>query len=224
MATLYDNRNTPPTHSSDNATLDEKAELHNSGISEAYRFLTETVDRQLSEIKNARETTRAHSSTIEIERPVSTEKVMPKTPATYEPKREYTPYTHEKVDSDLFRAETLDRAIRNNLYREETVVPVEMPVERVEEIASVKVEDRAYLSSFAKTAIAVFCAVVTMMLTMICINTQVLNQKALQITQLEQTHNELVANNVKLRKQIEDATSEETIEEFALANGMIKVK
>ena len=225
MATLYDNKTTTPTHDSTDVTSDRNAELHNSGISDAYRFLTETVDRQLSDIKNARAAARAtYSSTIEVERPVPTERIAPKTMPTYEPAPQATPYKRERVASDLFRAETLDRAIRNNVPTEEVFVPVEVPVARIEEVPSFETEAKVSLSTFAKTVMAVFSAVIVMMFTMICINTQILNQKAVQIEQLEQTHNELVAKNIQLRNQIKEATSEEAIEEFALANGMVKAE
>ena len=227
MATLYDNKTTTtPTDSSSCPVQDRNAEIHNSGISDAYRFLAETVDRQLSEIKNAREATRSHSATIEIERPAPTEKIAPKTVPAVEPKREETPYVRERVDSDLFRAETLDRAIYNHVYREESYVPAEMPMAEVKEVAipSPSVEGNAHLSTFAKTVMAVFAASVVMMFSLICINTQVLNQKAVRISQLEQTHNELVTKNIQLRKQIEEVTSEDAIEEFALSNGMVKAE
>ena len=55
------------------------------------------------------------------------------------------------------------------------IAPVEIQPANVQAVA----EETVFgLSSFAKTVAAVFCAVIVTMLTMICINTQIINEKA----------------------------------------------
>lgn len=200
MATLYEN-GTGGTI----VVPNREEQLHNSKISENYRILREALDRQFDVIE-AETTSQTYASTLAPERPVPTN-----TPTQ-------TPATHERVQSPLFTTETLDRAIQNNVVTQPIapVAPVEMPT------ATVAVEETYSLNSFAKTVAAVFAAVIVMMLTVICINTQVINQKATQLYELEQTRNELVTKNVQLKKLIKEATSEERIEEFAEKNGMVK--
>lgn len=200
MATLFDNRigGTP-------VAPDPQEQLHNSKISENYRIIKEALDRQFDVIE-AENATTTYASTIAPERPNTTQ-----APAQTPTQREAMP---------LFTPDTLDRAIQNNVaVRPITpIAPMEIPVAREEKA----VEESYSLNSFAKTVAAVFAAVIVMMLTMICINTQVLNQKEVQLAELEQTRNELVTKNVELKKLIKEATSDERIEEFAKNNGMVK--
>ena len=192
MATLVENK-TSNTMSAKQAEL-----LHNSQISENYRLLRDLENRQFESIERERASLQSNANVLTIERP------------------------RERVTSDLFTVETLDRAIRNNTV----VEPVEMVVEPVQPqavaVESVAREEVAMLSSFAKTVAAVFAAVIVMMLTIISINTQIISQKAAYLSTLEQKQQELIAQELDLQEKILRQTSKQAIEEFAEKYGMVK--
>lgn len=60
------------------------------------------------------------------------------------------------------------------------------------------------------------------MLTLICVNTQILSRKSAELKDLERQRQELVERNEEIQRRIEDAQSEETIREYAISNGMIQ--
>ena len=195
MATLLENQT--PTMSAKQAEL-----LHNSQISENYRLLRDLESRQFETIERERASLQSNANVLTVERPAE----LPR----------------ERVTSDLFTVETLDRAIRNNAVAE----PLESIVEPVQPqavaVENVMQEDVAMLSSFAKTVAAVFAAVIVMMLTIISINTQIINQKASYLSTLEQKQHELVAKELDLQEKIARQTSKKAIEEFAEKYGMVK--
>ncbi len=189
---------------------DREAELHNAQIKERYRILKDAEDRQFAE-------------SFEREQSVRASVIAPERPATLETPIETPTYSHERVDSSLFTTETLDRAIRNNTPTASMmpIAPVEIQPSKVE----AAVEETVFgLSSFAKTVAAVFCAVIVTMLTMICINTQIINEKAAKLAELEKQQRTLIQRSAKLQDQLEEATSDETIEEFALKYGLVKAE
>ncbi len=195
MATLLETKT--PTMSAKQAEL-----LHNSQISENYRLLRDLESRQFETIEQERASLQSNANVLTIERPSE----LPR----------------ERVTSELFTAETLDRAIRNNAV----VEPVESIVEPAQPQAVVVEnamrEEVAVLSSFAKTVAAVFAAVIVMMLTIISINTEIINQKASYLSTLEQKQQELVARDLDLQEKIARQTSKKAIEEFAEKYGMVK--
>jgi outer membrane murein-binding lipoprotein Lpp len=195
MATLFENQ-TANTVSAKNAEL-----LHNSKISENYRLLRDLEEQQFATIQQERAEAQAHANVLTREQSA----VLPR----------------ERVTSELFTTETLDRAIRNNVVAEPVVqtIPTQLNSQVVESVA---VEEVAVLSSFAKTVAAVFAAVIVMMLTLICINTQIINQKASYLSTLEQKQQELVAKELDLQGKIARQTSKKAIEEFAEKYGMVK--
>lgn len=198
MATQLENK-TPNTTSANQAEL-----LHNSQISENYRLLRDVQTRQLETIEQERASLQSNANVLTREFVRSNE--LPR----------------ERIHSELFTTETLDRAIRNNV----AVEPVERRVEPVQpEVVvaeSVASEEVAVLSSFAKTVAAVFATVIVMMLTIICINTQIINQKATYLSELEQKKQELVVKELDLQEKIARKTSKKAIEEFAEKYGMVK--
>ena len=116
--------------------------------------------------------------------------------------------------------------MREEMAFSETVnIPVNAPAAPVEmPVAAVNVEPRAEgyaLNGLAKMVIAAFAALVTVMLTVICINTQVIRKKTVQLRNLEQRQEELVRENAELEKNIEEAKSFDKILEFVEENGMI---
>ena len=212
MATLLENQKMNTV-----AAPDRNAELHNAQISENYRLLRDAEERQFASTEEEKATaySSVRASVLAPERPAEAQTpVAPVAPAEF---------THERVESPLFTTETLDRAIRNNapVAPVTPIAPVEIQPAQTEAIAQ---ETTFALSSFAKTVAAVFAAVVVMMLTLICINTQIINERAARISELESEQRSLIQRSIKLRDQIEEATSEENIEEFALQHGMVKAE
>ena len=208
MATLL---NTQKMNSATAPNLeDREAELHNAQIRERYRLLKDAEERQFAE-------------SFEREQTVRASVIAPERPATVETPSAPPAFAHERVESPLFTTETLDRAIRNNAPAAPMTpyAPVEIQPTSVEAVA----EETVFgLSSFAKTIAAVFCAVIVTMLTMICINTQIINEKAAKLAELEKQQRTLIQRSAKLQDQLEEATSDETIEEFALKYGLVKAE
>ena len=196
MATLLENK-TSNTISANQAEL-----LHNSQISENYRLLRDLENRQFESIERERASLQSNANVLTVERPLE----LPR----------------ERVTSELFTVETLDRAIRNNVVVEPEERVVEQTQSKAAVVESVAHEEVAMLSNFAKTVAAVFEAVIVMMLTVICINTQIINQKAEYLSTLEQKKQELVAKELDLQEKIIRQTSKKAIEEFAEKYGMVK--
>ena len=89
-------------------------------------------------------------------------------------------------------------------------------------VVAVAQEAQYSLSNMAKVVMAVFAALVTVMLAVICINTQIINQKTLQLQALETQRAELLEENAEIQSRIMEARSEESIREYANSQGMIE--
>ena len=63
--------------------------------------------------------------------------------------------------------------------------------------------------------------VIVAMLTMICINTQIIRQKKIQLKNLEQKKEQLMEQSEEIQRRIEAARSEETIRQYAVENGIL---
>ena len=243
MATVFENRPAPVS-----TRPEDEAALHNAHIKERYEKLRNAEATQLSESfseaeRSAYSAPRASASTLAPERPRET---FSYSSAPIEEAPRTNGYVHTRVDSPLFTPETLDRTLRREDYGfmapvapeeqkaevneemavSETVnVPVNAPAAPVEmPVTAVNVEPRAEgyaLNSLEKMVIAAFAALVIVMLTVICINTQVIRRKTVQLRNLEQRQEELVQENAELEKNIEDAKSFDKILEYAEEHGMI---
>ena len=97
------------------------------------------------------------------------------------------------------------------------------PVEFVEPVkaAEVAVEAHYSLTPLAKIVMAVFTFVIVAMLTMICVNTQIIRQKKIQLKNLEEKKDQLVEQSEEIQRRIEAAKSEEAILKYAEANGLL---
>lgn len=243
MATVFENRPAPVS-----TRPEDEAALHNAHIKERYEKLRNAEATQLSESfseaeRSAYSAPGASASTLAPERPRET---FSYSSAPTEEAPRTNGYVHTRVDSPLFTPETLDRTLRREDYGfmapvapeeqkaevneemavSETVnVPVNAPAAPVEmPVTAVNVEPRAEgyaLNGLAKMVIAAFAALVIVMLTVICINTQVIRRKTVQLRNLEQRQEELVQENAELEKNIEDAKSFDKILEYAEEHGMI---
>jgi outer membrane murein-binding lipoprotein Lpp len=76
------------------------------------------------------------------------------------------------------------------------------------------------LTPFAKMLMAAFTFVVIAMLTMICINTQIIRQKSVRIQNLEEKKQQLLEQTQEIQDRIKAAQSEETIRQYAVENGI----
>ena len=184
--------------------IDKEAELHNSRINNMYTILqnaeSEQLERLWEEAKNA-----PQASVLAPEKPVETPVETP----TYE---------HTPVESDLFTPATLDRTIERSvpLYPAYQPAPTQVAVEAEQE------EYTFSLTSMAKKAIAIFASAATVMMALICVNTHIINQRRAEINALELSNANARVAIAQLEEQIAIESSEESIYQWALAEGLIE--
>ena len=188
----YDGRKT--------TVIDKEAELHNSRINNMYTILqnaeSEQLERLWEEAKNA-----PQASVLAPEKPAET-----------------PVYEHTPVESDLFTPATLDRTIERSvpLYPAYQPAPTQVAVEAEQE------EFTYSLTSMAKKAIAIFASAAAVMMTLICVNTHIINQRRAEINALELSNANARVAIAQLEKEIAEASSEEAIRAWALAEGLIQ--
>jgi cell division protein FtsL len=213
MATLEDVR------TKEIAALKE-AELHNAGIKERYNRLRDAEERQFSQnTQNATDYT-VRASVLAPEKPAfSTFENVPQTAQT----PQVTQFVRERVVSPVFTTEKFDvlTDAQTTQAPQMVMAPVEIPVTHTAQAVQPQ-EEQYSLSAFAKKAIAAFCATVTVMMTLIGVNTHLINQKRVEIERLQTEQTQLLKENEEIQRRIREATSEETIREYAQSQGMIK--
>lgn len=190
-------------------TLNEEQEAvaHNAQIKERYRILQEADTNEFSGPAYVA----AKNSTIFAEQQgdiaaVSTLPVQEQAPQV---KEFATNLAQEKQEtSSLFTVETLNR-----LQRQTAVAPVAT--------TKAAVADSYSLTPLAKTVLAVVMAIITLMLTVICINSAVLRHKNLQIKNYEQKKEQLLEQYEQLQQRIADARSEDSIIQWATEKGLV---
>ncbi|MBQ8427888.1 MAG: hypothetical protein IJX18_01385, partial [Clostridia bacterium] len=181
----------------------EEAALHNAQIKERYQRLQSVEASQLAEALS--QTPRA--SVLAPERPVQAQSPVQ--------------HVEEREVSSVFTAETLDRTLQNRApVLEKPIVPsvAQAPVE-VQAVAVQKVE----LSRFAKVFLSACAAVVTVLLCLICVLTQVISAKQVELSALEGSTAQLREEYARILSEKEEImTDVEAIEEYAKSQGMIK--
>ncbi|MBO5479751.1 MAG: hypothetical protein J6A63_00985 [Clostridia bacterium] len=193
-------------------TAQQEAERHNALIKERYKRLQDAEASQFAANTqtNATEYT-VRASVLTPSRPVE------ETPAI-EQAPQVTEYVREKIDSPVFTTEKFQAIEQQPIMQAPTYAPVEIQTTQT----AVAVEEQYSLTQFAKMVIAAFAAAVIVMLTLICVNTQLIRFETTQL-QAAQTRNvQLQEEYAKVQQRIEDATSQETILEYAQSNGMIQ--
>lgn len=212
-------------------------ERHNAQINECYQRLLNIENDQFgsatAETNRAAQENTVRASVITPERPVHTQTFQPI------PMREQTPhvteYVRTKAPQGLLDAATIERIQAQ--VEQESAAAYAMPVAPVYEQpvvipdtkankteAAVKVAEESYsLTTFAKLVMAVFATIVVAMLTLICVNTQLINQKNARLEELETRKAELIEQNAEMQRRIAEAKSEETIREYALSQGMVQI-
>ncbi len=180
--------------------IDREAEMHNAQINDMYAILrnsdSEVLEQLWAEAKAA-----PRASVVAPEKPVNA------------PTQQRT-----AVDTDLFRTSTLDRTLERSACTyaptQNVYAPAVTPAQVMEESFS--------LTSAAKKAIAVFASLATIMLTAICVNTQIINNREAEIARLEARNANARIELAQLQADIEYQSSEEVILQWAAEEGLVK--
>ena len=209
MATLMENQMIR------NLTVDKEAELHNAQINERYKRLQNAEADQFAESTEEIRAESAYSVRASVLTPDAP--VLENT-SVFEQTPQITEFVREEVQSPVFTTEKFESVVENAPVAVQT--PVELPIQKV--VTAVAKQAEYSLTAMAKVVMATFVAVVVLMLTLICVNTQTLERKSVQLKNLEKQREELVERNEELQLRIEKAQSEETIREYAISQGMIQ--
>ena len=190
----------------------EEAQRHNEMIRERYRKLQNAMADQFAE--------ETHTEEARTEEETYAKVAAPETPTLYvAPSNVETPVfeqnprvTEYRSTLSVFTTEKFE-----NLQKEEVIAPVVAPAP----VQTVAVASQASysLSMLAKITMAAFVFVVVAMLTLIGINTQLINQKRMRIQNLEEKQEQLMEQYNDLQARIQAATSEETILNYAQSQG-----
>lgn len=213
----------------------EEAKRHNEMIRERYRQLQNAEEIQLSETFSDAEQAKEIAPSAPAFNAAPAVPVAPVTPAPAEPARtEERSVNVSQQQRELFTADTFRRVLSDNV-QEQTAAPVQaeavreiyapvfVPEKKSEAVKEAQKEAETYsLTSAAKAMIAAFAALVVLMLTVIGINTRILNAKGAELTALELQRAELVEESRALAENIVNTTSEETIANWAAQNGWTK--
>lgn len=217
MATLLDTR-------TETYQALEEAQKHNALINERYRRLQNAEADQFSAPTTERNETAyaVRASVLAPERPaVSETPLVEQTP-------QVTEYVRSRIETPVFTTEKFDVAERQETLASTyapTPVAIATPVEiqAPAKAAAAMTEAQYSLSHMAKMVLAAFVAVVTVMLALICVNTQLIEQRATRIRSLEERRAELVTEYAELQRAIEIAKSEDTVRDYAQGQGMIQL-
>ena len=210
----------------------EEARRHNEQIRQKYLQLQNAEEAQLSHVfENAEQQTRAE----EFNAPAAPVSTMPAAPVAPAQTAQAKTVSLTEQQKDLFTADTFRRMVSGAAkaqapvqapVQESVQTPVYRPVftpapEKTQE--AVKQAEKSLesysLTNAAKAVIAAVAAFVVLLITLIGINTRILNAKGVELSALEAKKAELAEQSRELAERIENATSEETIAAWAQANG-----
>ncbi len=193
-----------------------EAQKHNAQIRERYnRLLSAEADQLASETYAQTPVQEVRASVLAPEAPAYVSPITENTPVL-EQEPQVTEFVREEVASAVFTTEKFDNLQQfGNANVAEAIAPTYVaPVFQSATAAAVEVEHYS-LSAFAKKVIAGVGAAMIAMVSLIGVNTQIINNKKMQLRRLEQRQSELVNENARLQEEIEIATSEETIRAWA---------
>lgn len=200
-----------------NYNAETEAQKHNARISENYNRLKNAIASQFAEDvrTDERRAEDAYANVGAHERPTY---ISPNggTASTYAQVPTVTEYASQRTAA-LFTTEKFERI---QLPEEQAIAAPTQAAPA--QVAAVQMEAQYSLSFMAKMVILAFAAVVTVMLALICVNTYTISAKRANIARLEEQKAMLIEQNELVQKRIEDATSEETIREYAESQGMVK--
>ena len=183
---------------------EQEAQQHNAQINERYRKLLSAENDQFSE-----QTYAAPVASTVIAPTVDETPVMEQAP-------QVTEFVRERVAAPIFTTEKFEM-LQGTAVRP---APVFAPVfeQKAKNVAAV--EAQYSLTPLAKVVMAVFTMIVIAMLTMICINTRLIENKSIRIKNLEKQREELMERNEEIQQRIAAARDPETIREYAESHGM----
>lgn len=201
MNTLFD-RNTQE---------DQERVLHNSKINERYKEILGTVEGQFGKEETVVNTVQTYAPVMDA--PTVDAPAMEQTPRV-------TEYTPTGVAATLFTTETLDRIGANPV--EDTFAPTVIMPQAVEVAAPVIEKEATYsLTPMAKVVMAVFTAVVVIMLALIGVNSQTIQRQSLRLKNLEEKKQELIERSEEVQRYIAELQTEESIIERATEAGLL---
>ena len=196
-----------------------EAQKHNAQIRERYnRLLSAEADQLASETYAQAPVQEVRASVLAPEAPTYVSPVTAETPVL-EQVPQVTEFVREEVAASVFTTEKFDRLQEfngvSNSAAAEVVAPTYVaPVFQNAAAATMEVEQYA-LSSFAKKVIAGVGAAIVTLMSIVGINTHVINNKKAQLRSLQNRQQELVNENARVQEEIEIATSEDTIRAWA---------
>ena len=190
----------------------EEAQKHNAMINERYRKLQNAVADQFSNETTAQVEENVTAEAVREEAPLY---ISPSNVATLEQAPRVTEYVAPTA-SALFTTQKFEAV---KAYEATQAKPVEIatPVQATETAAEVHYS----LTPLAKIVMAVFTFVIVAMLSLICVNTQIIRQKKIQLKNLEEKKEQLMEQSEEIQRRIEAAKSEETIRKYAEENGLL---
>lgn len=182
-----------------------EAQKHNAMINERYRRLQNALADQFAETSDsAQENENTETSVFtSVEDSVALEQAP-----------QVTEYVQTRPSSALFTAEKFDR-----MQGMEQAYAAPAAVSAPVTVARVKSEVQYCLTPFAKIAMAIFTFVIVAMITLICVNTHIINQKSIKLKNLEKKKEQLMEQSEDLQRRIDEARSEEAIRAYAEAQG-----
>ena len=186
--------------------IDREAEAHNAKINDMYALLQNAESEQLEQLwAEAKQSPRG--SVVAPERPA-----------------EKTAYEHTPVRSDLFTPAALDKTLERNapVYTPNYNVYTPVQVAPTVPQTAVEAETTFSLTAAAKKAIAIFASAATVMMTMICVNTHMINAREAEIARLEANNASARVRLAQIQEDIEYYSSEEVIRQWAEENGLVQ--
>ena len=176
------------------------AEQHNAMIRERYRKLQSAEADQFAEVSSTNDAQPAYSA---YEAPVSNNEAESSMRAT----------------ASIFSAEKFDRL--QGFQQESAYMPTRTaPAMVVRPVAAV--EEHYGLTPLAKILMAVFTLIIVAMISLVCVNTQIIQQKKIKIRNLEQKKEQLLEQNEEIQRRIQEAQSDETIRQYAMSQGKVQ--
>ena len=198
-------------------TVEEEAQKHNAMINERYRRLQDAEADQFG--SSTIDAQSVSATVIAPEKPVQTQPVDTSSLAQAP---QVTEYVRSRIETPVFTTEKFNAVSDVAVAKPTVSAPVApMPVEVIAPVQAVEQEVQYSLSRMAKMVIVAFVTLVVAMLSLICVNTQIIRQKTIRIQNLEEKKQELIEQNQEIQRRIEIAQSDETIRAFAQSQGMI---
>ena len=201
-----------------------EAQQHNARIAERYERLKNLRNAQQEQCQEA-ETVRASAVTAEPVRPTFTaQPTVAETPVMQQTPQ-ITEYAHAAVENSVFTNQRFETWQQNAAEMAAPIVqPAYIPTMVAPKTAAstqTQAVEQYSLSTFAKVVMAVFAAVVIAMISLICANSALINQKTVELEALQMQKARLVQEYDALCQEIEEEISQEAIYEFAMENGMV---